>query len=169
MSWYNPRYYLALTILSHLMQIGAIERTTANRIAESLYALDLKKLQKGISEYMNRSISFYDSGAEGFYHGLVLGLIAMMDNQYKIRSNRESGDGRYDISMLPRENKYPGMIMELKWGKDLSDEELDTLSAEALNQINENAYDTEMKEERIPDIIKFGIAFSGKKLKIRTE
>ena len=92
-----------------------------------------------------------------------------MDNQYKIRSNRESGDGRYDISMLPRENKYPGMIMELKWGKDLSDEELDTLSAEALNQINENAYDTEIKEERIPDIIKFGIAFSGKKLKIRTE
>ncbi len=156
-------------ILSHLMQIGAMGRGTANKIAESLYAHDTKKLQDGIEEYMMKSISFYDAGAEGFYHGLVLGLVALMDNQYKIRSNRESGDGRYDISMLPRENKYPGMIMELKWGKDLSDEELDTLSAEALNQINENAYDTEMKEERIPDIIKFGIAFSGKKLKIRTE
>lgn len=156
-------------ILSHLMQIGAMGRGTANKIAESLYAHDTKKLQDGIEEYMMKSISFYDAGAEGFYHGMVLGLVALMDNQYKIRSNRESGDGRYDISMLPRENKYPGMIMELKWGKDLSDEELDTLSAEALNQINENAYDTEMKEERIPDIIKFGIAFSGKKLKIRTE
>ena len=156
-------------ILSHLMQIGVMGRGTANKIAESLYAHDTKKLQDGIEEYMMKSISFYDAGAEGFYHGLVLGLVALMDNQYKIRSNRESGDGRYDISMLPRENKYPGMIMELKWGKDLSDEELDTLSAEALNQINENAYDTEMKEERIPDIIKFGIAFSGKKLKIRTE
>ena len=156
-------------ILSYLMQIGAMGRGTANKIAESLYAHDTKKLQDGIEEYMMKSISFYDAGAEGFYHGLVLGLVALMDNQYKIRSNRESGDGRYDISMLPRENKYPGMIMELKWGKDLSDEELDTLSAEALNQINENAYDTEMKEERIPDIIKFGIAFSGKKLKIRTE
>lgn len=156
-------------ILSHLMQIGAMGRGTANKIAESLYAHDTKKLQDGIEEYMMKSISFYDAGAEGFYHGLVLGLVALMDNQYKIRSNRESGDGRYDISMLPRENKYPGMIMELKWGKDLSDEELDTLSAEALNQINENAYDTEMKEERILDIIKFGIAFSGKKLKIRTE
>ena len=149
-------------ILSHLMQIGAMGRGTANKIAESLYAHDTKKLQDGIEEYMMKSISFYDAGAEGFYHGLVLGLVALMDNQYKIRSNRESGDGRYDISMLPRENKYPGMIMELKWGKDLSDEELDTLSAEALNQINENAYDTEMKEERIPDIIKFGIAFSEK-------
>ena len=137
-------------ILSHLMQIGAMGRGTANKIAESLYAHDTKKLQDGIEEYMMKSISFYDAGAEGFYHGLVLGLVALMDNQYKIRSNRESGDGRYDISMLPRENKYPGMIMELKWGKDLSDEELDTLSAEALNQINENAYDTEinLKYER---------------------
>ena len=44
---------------------------------------------------MDKSIRFYDAGAEGFYHGLVLGLIALMDNQYKIKSNRESGDGRY--------------------------------------------------------------------------
>ena len=43
---------------------------------------------------MDKSIRFYDAGAEGFYHGLVLGLIALMDNQYKIKSNRESGDGR---------------------------------------------------------------------------
>ncbi len=69
---------------------------------------------------MNRSISFYDSGAEGFYHGLVLGLIAMMDNQYKIKSNRESGDGRYDICLIPRDKKYPGIIMELKSDKDRS-------------------------------------------------
>ena len=92
-----------------------------------------------------------------------------MDNQYRIRSNRESGDGRYDISLFPRENKYPGMIMELKWDKDLNDEELDALSAEALDQINKKGYDTEMREEGVTDIIKFGIAFSGKKVKIRTE
>lgn len=101
-------------ILSHLLQIGAITRTTANKIAESLYANDYKKLQKAIAEYMDKSISFYDAGAEGFYHGLVLGLIALMDNQYKIKSNRESGDGRYDISLIPREERYPGIIMELK-------------------------------------------------------
>lgn len=88
-------------ILSHLLKIGAITRTTANKIAESLYANDYKKLQKAITEYMDKSISFYDTGAEGFYHGLVLGLIALMDNQYKIKSNRESGDGRYDISLIP--------------------------------------------------------------------
>ena len=156
-------------ILSHLMQIGVMGRGTANKIAESLYMQDTKKLQDGIGEYMKKSISFYDAGAEGFYHGLVLGLVALMDDQYRIRSNRESGDGRYDISMFPRKNKYPGMILELKWDKGLSDEELDALSAEALDQINEKAYDTEMKAEGIRDIIKFGIAFSGKKLKIRTE
>lgn len=105
-------------ILSHLMQIGVMGRATANKIAESLYALDMKKLQDGIGEYLKKSISYYDSGAEDFYHGMVLGLIALMDNQYKIRSNRESGDGRYDISLIPRDLKYPGIIIELKSDKE---------------------------------------------------
>ena len=153
-------------ILSHLMQM---RRATANKIAESLYARDTKKLQDGIEEYMKNSISFYDAGAEGFYHGLVLGLIALMDNQYRIRSNRESGDGRYDICMIPRDNKYPAILMELKWNKELNEENLDALSAEALNQINVKGYDAEIRTEGIADIIKFGIAFSGKKVKIRTE
>ena len=156
-------------ILSHLMQIGAMGRATANKIAESLYAHDSRKLQDGIGEYMKKSISFYDAGAEGFYHGLVLGLVPLMDNQYKIRSNRESGDGRYDISMFPRDSKFPGIIMELKWDKDLNENELDSLSADALHQINEKGYDTEMRDAGIADIIKCGIAFSGKRVKIRTE
>ena len=149
--------------MTHLMQIGAIGRATANKIAESLYSMDLKKLQEGIGEYMKKSISFYDAGAEGFYHGMVLGLVALMDDQYNIRSNRESGDGRYDICMIPRTGKYPGIIMELKWGKDLNDKALNQLSEEALCQIEENGYATEMYEEGIKDIIILGIAFSGKK------
>ena len=150
-------------VMTHLMQIGAIGRATANKIAESLYSMDLKKLQEGIGEYMKKSISFYDAGAEGFYHGMVLGLVALMDDQYNIRSNRESGDGRYDICMIPRTGKYPGIIMELKWGKDLNDKALNQLSEEALCQIEENGYATEMYEEGIKDIIILGIAFSGKK------
>ena len=59
--------------------------------------------------------------------------------------------------------------MELKWEKDLNDEELDALSAEAIEQINERRYDIEMRKEGVADIIKFGMAFSGKKVKIRTE
>ena len=154
-------------ILSHLLQIGAVTRTTANRIAESLYTNDHNKLQKAIAEYMDKSISFYDAGAEGFYHGLVLGLIALMDNQYKIKSNRESGDGRYDISLFPREERYPGIIMELKWKKNLSADELDSLAEEAFAQIEKLRYDSEMKEDGILDILKFGIAFSGKKVSVK--
>lgn len=154
-------------ILSHLMQIGAITRTTANMVAESLYANDIRKLQKAISEYMDKSISFYDAGAEGFYHGLTLGLIALLDNQYRIKSNRESGDGRYDISLIPREKKYPGIIMELKWKSGLEEAELEELAKEALSQIDEKRYDLELKEEGIENIIKLGIAFSGKKVVIK--
>ena len=138
-------------------------------IAESLYANDVKKLQKAISEYMGKSISFYDAGAEGFYHGLTLGLIALLDNQYRIKSNRESGDGRYDISLIPREKQYPGIIMELKWKSGLEEAELEKLSTEALNQIDEKRYDLELKEEGIENIIKLGIAFSGKKVVIKSK
>ena len=156
-------------ILSHLLRVGAITRTTANRIAESLYANDYKKLQSAIAEYMDKSISFYDGGAEGFYHGLMLGLIALMDNQYKIKSNRESGDGRYDVCLIPREKKYPGIILELKWKEKLSDEALDEFADKALAQIDELRYDSEMKEDGIIDILKFGIAFSGKKVRVTTK
>ena len=154
-------------ILSHLLQIGAITRTTANKIAESLFTNDHSKLQKAIGEYMDKSISFYDAGAEGFYHGLVLGLIALMDNQYKITSNWESGDGRYDISMFPREARYPGIIMELKWQKDMDIESLDVLADEALDQIDDRRYDADMKNDGMKDILKFGIAFSGKKVSVK--
>ena len=115
---------------------------------------------------MDKSISFFDGGAEGFYHGLMLGLIALMDNQYKIKSNRESGDGRFDVCLIPREKRYPGIILELKWTAKLSESELDKWANEALEQIDKLRYDSEMKEDGITDILKFGIAFSGKKVKI---
>lgn len=155
-------------ILSHLLQIGAVTGTTANKIAESLYACDIGKLQQAIAEYMDKAISFYDAGAEGFYHGLILGLIALMDNQYKIKSNRESGDGRYDISMIPRDGKYPGIIMELKWQKNLTEDKLEKLAAEALEQIDKRRYDAEMVQIGVGNIVKMGIAFSGKKINIKT-
>ena len=153
-------------ILSHLLQIGAIERTTANRIAESLYACSHIKLQKAIADYMEGSISFYDGGTEGFYHGLVLGLIAMMDDQYRIRSNRESGNGRYDVTLFPREDRYPGIIMEFKWGKKLSDQELEKCAWEALQQIEDRNYDRELEEIGVKQVLELGIAFSGKHVRI---
>lgn len=152
-------------ILSYLLKKGTITQTTANKIVESLYLMDIQKLQTALTDYIQKSISYNDYSAEGFYHGLVLGLVALMDNQYKIRSNRESGEGRYDICLFPRMKKYPGIIIELKWEKNLDEEKLQNLAKKALNQIDENQYDVEMNEEA-NKILKLGIAFSNKKVKI---
>lgn len=92
----------------------------------------------------------------------------MMDNQYTIKSNRESGDGRYDICLFPKTPKYPGIIMEFKWESNLDTDSLDTLAKDALLQMDEKRYDSEMTEIGITNILKLGIAFSGKKVKIRT-
>ena len=155
-------------VLTHLMQVGAVSRATADKIAESLFLNDYVKLEKAIAEYMDKAISYYDTTSESFYHGLVLGLIAMMDNQYKIKSNRESGKGRFDICLMPRNNKHPGMIMELKWKKNLDENELAFLADEAICQINSMEYDSEMKSEGTEKILKFGIAFSGKRVCVKT-
>lgn len=155
-------------ILSHLLQVGAIQRSTANKIAESVYANDFNKLTQAISTYMNQVISFYDTSSEAFYHGLVLGLIALLDNQYKIQSNRESGKGRYDISMIPRNNLHPGILIELKTKQKLNDEQLEKLALEALCQIQDKEYDSEMQNNGITKVFKLGIAFSGKNISIKT-
>ena len=96
-------------------------------------------------------------------------IFLLMVNQYKIKSNSESSDGRYDISLIPRAGEYPGMIMELKSEKGLSDEALEHLAVEALKQIKEKRYETEMQIEGVKRILKLGIAFSGKKVLIQAE
>ena len=153
-------------ILTHLLQVGAITRTTANTIVEALFANNPKKLQTAIKEYLDRTVSFYDAGAEGFYHGMMLGLIALMEGDYKIKSNRESGDGRFDICIFLRNVKNPGIIMEFKWKRNLDESELINEAEIALDQIEEKRYALELKEDGISQIMKLGIAFSGKKVQI---
>ena len=71
-------------------------------------------LQEKIAVFLMESISFYDASNESFYHGLLLGLCAILDDKYRIVSNRESGDGRFDIQMIPRISQLPGILIELK-------------------------------------------------------
>ncbi len=149
-------------ILSYLMDVGAIQQSTANKIAESLYAKDFIKLQNAIMEYMKKSISYFDTSSESFYHGLVLGLMAMLDSRYKILSNRESGEGRYDIALIPTDTNYPAFIMELKWKNNLDDKSLNELAKKALKQIDDKHYENEILNECKDKIVKIGIAFSGK-------
>ena len=70
--------------------------------------------------------------------------------------------------MFPRDEKYPGIIMELKWKRNIGEEKLEALAGTALKQIGDKRYDAGMKEEGITKILKLGIAFSGKKVKVIT-
>lgn len=156
-------------VLSSLVSSGVIKRTTMDTIVESLFSNSYERLQLALSEYLNNSISFFDKSSESFYHGLMLGLLALMDNQYIIKSNREAGDGRYDISLLPRQNKYPAIIIELKYQKDITDDKLNALAHQALSQINLLRYDSEFKNYGFEKVLKYAIAFSGKKVNVVSE
>ena len=156
-------------VLSSLVTSGVIKRTTMDTIVESLFSNSYERLQLALSEYLNNSISFFDKSSESFYHGLMLGLLALMDNQYIIKSNREAGDGRYDISLLPRQNKYPAIIIELKYQKDITEDKLNALAHQALSQINLLRYDLEFKQYGFKKVLKYAIAFSGKKVNVVSE
>ena len=102
---------------------------------------------------------------ENFYHGLMLGLCAAME-QYLVTSNRESGEGRYDICLLPRNSSLPGVVIELKAGKDCSASELQRLAKTALQQIEDRQYDAELRSQGVQTIFKYGVAFSGKAVEV---
>lgn len=139
--------------------------------------------KKAMNYYMNKvalsTFSFFDTGKhasqnsepERFYHGFVLGLIAELSDEYEIHSNRESGFGRYDVMMIPRDvsvSKKPAIIMEFKVHDAESEQSLkDTVKA-ALAQIEEKAYDAELTGRGIAseNIRHYGFAFEGKKVLI---
>lgn len=143
-----------------------IPQATAIAIQEAIYSGNGEILQEQLGKLLIQSVSCYDTAGENFYHGLVLGLCAMLDNRYIITSNRESGEGRYDISLCPKDNKMPGIIIELKAEKDADEKELKELAKTALKQIIDKKYDTEMQTKGVKTIIKYGVAFSGKHVEI---
>ena len=97
-----PNQEIAFVYNKEILQklTNIIPQATAISIQEALYSNDAQRLQKEIHRLLLQSASCYDTVGENFYHGFVLGLCAMMDNRYHISSNRESGEGRYDIQLL---------------------------------------------------------------------
>ena len=149
------------------------------------YGYFIKALIEGDLEamnyYMNKvalaTFSYFDVGSENgsdpeperFYHGFVLGLIAERSGIYMIRSNRESGFGRYDIMMIPQEReRYPAIIIEFKVCSRMKKETLEEAVQSALEQITEKNYDAELFAQGISaDRIRhYGFAFEGKKVLI---
>lgn len=140
--------------------------STAVEISRAVYDKDTEQLKASIEKYLIQTISVYDTGSEAFYQGLMLGLCAILNNRYQVKSNRESGLGRFDIQLYPLTEDLPGFIFELKHTKEETDD-LEELADEALEQIDEKKYDVEMVESGIKEIIKIGIAFHGKNVSVR--
>ena len=148
---------------------SVIPPAAAIGIQEAIYKMDLDELQTKLEKFLLETVSFHDAASESFYHGLILGLCAMLDDRYQITSNRESGEGRFDIQMAPLSERLPGILIELKSGKDCTEAQLESLSKAALQQINDRMYSTALKQQGVPSILKYGIAFSGKKVSIAAE
>lgn len=142
-----------------------LNRTNQNSLAisisQAIFSKDTQKLQALLEDFMVKSISPIDGANEGFYHGMMLGLCAILGNRYKIRSNRESGLGRFDIQLMPLTKGMPGFIFEFKHTKD-EHTDLSALADSALQQIEAKKYDTELRDNGVNSIISIGIAFRGK-------
>lgn len=147
-----------------------LNRTNQNSLAisisQAIFSRDTQKLQALLEDFMVKSISSIDGANEGFYHGMMLGLCAILGNRYKIRSNRESGLGRFDIQLIPLTKGMPGFIFEFKHTKD-EHTDLSALADSALQQIEAKKYDTELRDNGVNSIIRIGIAFRGKSAVVR--
>ena len=142
-----------------------LNRTNQNNVSisihQAIFSKDTSKLQSLLEDFMLKSISTMDGASEVFYHGMMLGLCAVLGSQFKVRSNRESGLGRFDIELLPMVKGIPGFIFEFKHTKDIN-VDLDSLANSALKQIEDMKYDTELNDFGVEDIVKIGIAFRQK-------
>lgn len=164
-------YVYEKEIISALSNV--FRQSTAIAIQKAILNQDVLELQNQIQIFLRQTISIYDVSQESFYQGMMLGLSAIMNNRYKVTSNRESGDGRYDIQMEPYDQLLPGILAELKVlskrsvgnAADVADK-LKTLSEEAVHQINRRNYEELMLQKGVKQIIKLGIAFYKKQVEI---
>ena len=157
----------------------AEEDSAYGNFKEALLAGDLDYMNQFMNQVALQSFSSFDSGTkpsenlepERFYHGFVLGLIVDLAGKYHITSNRESGFGRYDVVMEPLQKQFDAIVMEFKVQNPAKEESLQNTVQNALLQIEEKNYDTELLARGIPKskIRHYGFAFCGKKVLIGTD
>lgn len=143
-----------------------LDGNVVSDLEKALYNSDSIKVKESLRNFMITCISSFDGAAEGFYHGMMLGLVAGMSSRYYVRSNRESGEGRLGLVLEPKLKNLPGIIMEFKAVKD--EGSLAKAAEKALAQIDAKNYDADLQDRGINDIAKYGIAFAGKKVEIAT-
>lgn len=165
-----PNKEISLVYRKEILQKleNLIPQATAIAVEEAIFSGNDEKLRDIISNFLIQSVSAFDAAGENFYHGFMLGVCALFGNSY-VTSNRESGDGRYDIALSPKVSNLPGIIIELKAEKNCNENKLQELAKTALKQINDKKYDTELKLKGVKTIYKYGVAFSGKHVAVEAE
>lgn len=166
---YDGNYMCDVSIpnkeIAFVYEKEVLAKTNKNGMAisvqQAIFSGDVLRLQQLLEEYMLQSIASIDGANESFYHGMMLGLCAVLSNRYQVRSNRESGFGRFDIQLAPKVKGMPGFIFEFKHTND-ENKDLSILADNALEQIEAKKYDTELKSLGVENIVKIGIAFRGK-------
>ena len=151
-------------ILSKLDPI--VSQSLAISIQESVFTGDVPRLKMLLERLLRESVSYYDTSKETFYHGLILGLCVLFSHRYRLTSNRESGEGRYDIQLMPMKKEDPGFIFELKAEKKAEQDRLKTLAKQAVRQINEKKYAENMRRHGVRSITRYDVAFNGKRVEI---
>ena len=122
-----------------------------------------EEFAKGLEEYLMQIASFHDTAdKESFYHGFVLGITAWLLPKYRVVSNRESGYGRFDLGIFPKEKGIPGIVMEFKVAD--REEQLEEMSQKALAQIEKREYLAEFQAQGVAEVWRYGMAFCGKKV-----
>ena len=138
--------------------------STFRKSMEALKKNNIKDFEKYLQNILLKSTSFHDTKSEIFYHGLILGMMFYLDRDYIVKSNEESGLGRYDVSIEPRNKNNRAYILEFKVTKN--EEDLEKESKEAIEQIISKKYDTSLKERGVKEIVFLGIAFCSKLVKV---
>ena len=135
-------------------------------LMESLIENKIEDYEENLQEILLTSVSYNDTkkGNEAFYHGLIMGMGLYLEGEYITKSNIESGLGRYDFLVEPKNKSKRAFIMEFKSTDSV--EKLEEISKEALRQIEDKKYDISLKQNGIKEITYIGIAFCGKQIKI---
>ena len=143
---------------------NALEVGTGD-IVDALLDCDAEALKSAIASFLLESVSYFDAAAEGFFHGLTLGFLAVLRKRFRVLSNVESGEGRFDIALKPLVEPFPAFIIEVK-AADGPNGDLKTLAHEARRQIDGKKYDTAFRAEGVADIVKIGLAYYKNKVEI---
>ncbi|MCM1267467.1 MAG: AAA family ATPase [Bacteroidales bacterium] len=160
-------------ILARLEDIIPMAASTA--VLRGLLLGEDEKVQEALQNFLRETISYHDAASETFYHGLLLGMSAMLNQYYIVTSNRESGNGRYDIQLRPKDKERYAYLIEIKaldrknGDGTAVDEALAALAETALRQIEEKGYEAELKQNGCMRIRKFGIAFWKKECRVKCE